>query len=90
MSAHERRTSVDVKRPKGRWKQRVFAYFSGRRWTLVDVDGHPIWWARQDSNLQPDRYERWRSAAARHRDVQVVMVHDFGVQDHRDIRFKTL
>jgi hypothetical protein len=25
--------------------------------------GRSIWWARQDSNLQPDRYERWKLAA---------------------------
>ena len=25
---------------------------------LGDVGGQSIWWARQDSNLQPDRYER--------------------------------
>jgi hypothetical protein len=31
----------------------------GELWrTLSDVGGLAIWWARQDSNLQPDRYER--------------------------------
>ena len=57
MSAHEQRTSLDVNKSKSRWKKAILAYFIGPRWTLLGVDGHLIWWARQDSNLQPDRYE---------------------------------
>src|SRR6185503_5475028 len=58
MSAHEGRTSLDVKRSTNHCKKCLLAYFIGRRWTLLGVDGQLIWWARQDSNLQPDRYER--------------------------------
>jgi hypothetical protein len=58
MSADVGRTSLDVNKRVHYWQIEVFECFDGRRWMHMDVAGQSIWWARQDPNLQPDRYER--------------------------------
>jgi hypothetical protein len=40
------------------WGRFPFEDFVGRIDRSVDGFGGKEWWARQDSNLQPDRYER--------------------------------
>src|SRR4051812_3940900 len=52
------RTSANVPRVRYPTEIRTTLYSRGRRRTSMDVGGYSIWWARQDSNLQPDRYER--------------------------------
>ena len=36
--------------------------------------GKPLfnWWAEQDSNLQPDRYERWRADKRRRKTPEII------------------
>jgi hypothetical protein len=52
------RTSTDVGGSVYRCKTSTIVEVSGRWRMFTDVGGWSVWWARQDSNLQPDRYER--------------------------------
>ncbi len=58
MLANSTRTPANVGSPEFHCGIRVLVHFSGRWRILANAGGLSMWWARQDSNLQPDRYER--------------------------------
>ena len=58
MSANGGRTSANATAAGYSRKIKGFVGF-GERWRMsTNAGGSSMWWARQDSNLQPDRYER--------------------------------
>ena len=58
MSASGGRTPADITAAIYRVKISSYPDISERLRMLANARGSWMWWARQDSNLQPDRYER--------------------------------
>ena len=58
MSANGGRTSANA--TAARYPRKIGSFVGfGERWRMsTNAGGSSMWWARQDSNLQPDRYER--------------------------------